>query len=277
MKLLVIEGNTGQARAAANEAGLMTQSALYVATLQKLAPGVDTQVICPSDPESQLPSGAGLEDYDGIVWTGSSLNVYDRTPEIERQISLMRRCFERKTRIFGSCWGLQVAAVATGGTVCNNALGREIGIARTIRLTEAGRAHPMYAGKSDVFDAVAIHLDHITTAPEGCAVLACNEKSAIQAAEIRRGDAIFWGVQYHPEFDLAYIAGTMRRYAAMMVREEFCRNADDVERLTGDFLEAAHNPDRRDLRWRYGIGPDILDEGRRLAEIRNWLSDLKGR
>lgn len=275
MKLLVIEGNTASARAAANAAGLMSQSELYVATLHKLAPGVDIEVICPTDPESQLPAGARLEDYDGIVWTGSSLNVYDRTPEIERQVGLMRTCFERGTRIFGSCWGLQVAAVATGGVVCENVQGREIGIARMIRLTEAGRSHPMYVGKSAVFDAVAIHLDHITTAPEGCVVLAHNEKSAIQAAEIRRGDAIFWGVQYHPEFDLAYIAGTMRRYAPMMIREGFCRDTSDVEQLTGDFLETARDGDRADLRWRYGIGPDILDESRRRVEIGNWLSRLK--
>jgi len=32
-------------------------------------------------------------------------------------------------------------------------------------------------------------------------------------------------------------------------------------------------PERRDLVWRYGIGPEILDPGRRTAEIGNWLRE----
>lgn len=274
LHLLVVEGNTRAGREAAHAAGMMTQSELYVETLEKLRPFSRIDVICPTDAESQLPAGTQLEAYDGIVWTGSALNVYDRTPEIERQIDLMRRCFERPTTMFGSCWGLQIAAVATGGDVHANSSGREIGIARDISLTPEGRAHPMYAGKADSFDAVAIHLDHIVTPPPGCVVLATNAISAIQAAEIRQGEAVLWGVQYHPEFDLAYIATLMRRYGEMMVREGFCRDKADVESLAAEWIEAAGNPERKDLRWRYGLGPDILDQSRRLTEIDNWLKNL---
>ena len=32
-------------------------------------------------------------------------------------------------------------------------------------------------------------------------------------------------------------------------------------------------PERRDLAWRYGIGPEILDPVRRTAEIGNWLRE----
>lgn len=274
LKLLVVEGNTRAGREAAHKAGMMTQSELYVETLKKLRPLSQIDVVCPTDAESQLPAGARLEGYDGIVWTGSALNVYDRTPEIERQIDLMRICFQRRTKMFGSCWGLQIAAVARGGDVHANAMGREIGIARQIRPTGEGRAHPMYAGKGDSFDAVAIHLDHIVRPPSGCSILATNAMSSIQAAEIRHGEAVFWGVQYHPEFDLAYIAALMRRYGEMMVREGFCRDKGDVDTLAAEWIEAAGNPERKDLRWRYGLGPDILDPARRMAEIDNWLGEI---
>jgi GMP synthase (glutamine-hydrolysing) len=270
----VVEGNTRAGREAAHKAAMMTQSELYVETLKKLRPQSRIDVVCPTDAESQLPAGAQLTSYDGIVWTGSALNVYDRTPEIERQIDLMRICFERRTQMFGSCWGLQIAAVALGGDVHANALGREIGIARQISLTDKGRAHPMYAGKGGTFDAVAIHLDHIVTPPPGCAVLATNAMSPIQAAEIRHGEAVMWGVQYHPEFDVAYIATLMRRYGEMMVNEGFCRDKADADTLAATWIEAAGNPERKDLRWRYGLGPDVLDPSRRLAEIDNWLKDI---
>ena len=78
--------------------------------------------------------------------TGSHLSIYDRTPDILRQIDLMRAVYASRTPVFGSCWGLQIAAVAAEGDVQRNPLGREVGIARRILPTEAGRSHPMLAG-----------------------------------------------------------------------------------------------------------------------------------
>ena len=40
-------------------------------------------------------------------------------------------------------------------------------------------------------------------------------------------------------------------------------------------LRALHaEPERRDLAWHYGIGPEILDPVRRTAEIGNWLKEV---
>jgi GMP synthase (glutamine-hydrolysing) len=41
--------------------------------------------------------------------------------------------------VWGSCWGLQIATVALGGSVRRNPRGRELAIARAITVTEAGR------------------------------------------------------------------------------------------------------------------------------------------
>tara|TARA_B100001939_G_scaffold109263_2_gene94406 strand:- start:4377 stop:5210 length:834 start_codon:yes stop_codon:yes gene_type:complete len=276
VKLLIIEGNTAEARRQAEAAGLPSQSELYVSVLKSLRPDVACDIICPADGAAPLPAGMALEDYDGLVWTGSSLNIYDGTPEIMRQVDLMRECLSRPVMMFGSCWGLQVATVAAGGVVQANAKGREIGIARNIRLTEAGRVHALYQYKGGAFDSVAIHKDHVTRLPDGAVVLAENEMSAVQAMELRRGSAVFWGVQYHPEFDIPYIAGLMWRYRDVMVAEGFCRDEEDVEQLTADLL-AAIRPDRKDLQWRYGLGADVLDPACRLREISNWLDSLEVR
>ena len=78
-----------------------------------------------------------------------------------RQIELVRAALTTGTPLFGSCWGLQVITAAAGGSVRKNPKGREIGFGRGIRLTEAGRKHPMYVGKLDVFNAPTVHLDEV--------------------------------------------------------------------------------------------------------------------
>ena len=57
-------------------------------------------------------------------------------PRYPRQIDLMRAVYASRTPAFGSCWGIQVAAVAADGDVRPNPLGREVGFAR--RLTPDG-------------------------------------------------------------------------------------------------------------------------------------------
>ena len=73
-------------------------------------------------------------------------------PEVAKQIDLTRRAYRAQVPSFGSCWAAQIAVVAAGGQVQPNPNGREMGIARKIELTPAGRAHPMYEGKASVFD-----------------------------------------------------------------------------------------------------------------------------
>ena len=60
------------------------------------------------------------------------------------QIELMARTFESGVSSFGSCWGLQIAAVACGGKVELNPKGREVGVGRKVMLSGEGRDHPMF-------------------------------------------------------------------------------------------------------------------------------------
>src|SRR6185369_9495765 len=141
-RLLVCEGNTAELRARQVEAGGVAMSDGYAAVLHGLLPGAVIDICYPADAGANLPIG-GLESYDGVAITGSALNVYDGGPAIEPQIALARAVMRAKTPLFGSCWGLQVVTVAAGGSVRANPKGRELGIARRIALTPAGREHPM--------------------------------------------------------------------------------------------------------------------------------------
>ncbi len=270
-RILVVEGNTKDSRAALVAAGGHVTADLYVETLRTCLPGAVCDVARPTDPDGGLPAGTGLGDYDGIAWTGSALNVYDREPAVTRQIDLAKAAFASGVPIFGSCWGVQVAVVAAGGDVALNPRGREFGIARKITLTEAGRSHPLYHGKEAVFDAVAVHKDEVTRLPPGATVLAGNAVSAIQAVEFTAGRSSFWGVQYHPEFDLPEIGSIARRYADALVAEGFFEDGAAVDRFADLTAALRKSPSRRDIAWLLGADADVLDERVRLAEIHNWI------
>ena len=270
-RLLVCEGNTAKLRARQVTAGGQIMSDGYADLLRRLLPGAVVDICYPADPGANLPIG-GLEGYDGVAITGSALNVYDGGPEIARQIELAREVLKARTPLFGSCWGLQVVTVAAGGVVRANPKGREIGIARRIALTPAGRAHPMYRGKGSVFDAVTVHLDEVEILAPGTTVLAANTHSDVQAAEIRVDGAVAWAVQYHPEFSLGDMAAIVRRYGARLMREGFFADEAARDGYVADLEALDRDPDDKPRAWRYGMDETVLDERVRSTEIANWIT-----
>lgn len=272
LRFLVIEGNTRGAREAHRAVYGQMLSESYAQVIHALERDAVCDIAFPTDEGANLPDRAGLESYDGIVLTGSHLNIYDQGPEILRQIDLMRAVYASRTPSFGSCWGLQVAAVAADGDVRKNPLGREVGFARRLRRTEAGRGHPMLDSRPEVYDAPAIHLDMVTTLPADATVIATNPVSAVQAAEIRQDGGVFWGVQYHPEFSLAELATIMRQRADLLVREGFCRTPEEVAAYADDLVALDREPSRFDLAWRHGVDAEVLDPACRTREIRNFIT-----
>jgi len=271
LRFLVVEGNTRGAREVHKAAYGTMLSESYAQVIQEIERDSVCDIAFPADEGANLPDRAGLESYDGIVLTGSHLSIYDRTPEILRQIDLMRAIYASRTPSFGSCWGLQVAAVAADGDVQKNPLGREVGFARRLRCTEEGRGHPMLEGRPEVYDAPAIHLDMVTALPEDARAIATNPVSAVQAAEIRKDGGVFWGVQYHPEFSLAELATILRLRTELMIREGFCRTPEEVLSYADDLTTLDRDPSRFDLAWRHGVDAEVLDPVRRTREIRNFI------
>ena len=116
-----------------------TMGEAYAAEVAAIAPDSIADICLPADEGANLPDGAGLQSYDGIFLTGSHLHIYEIEPAVTRQIELMRAIYASGTPCFGSCWGIQIGAVAAGGTVTANPKGREVGFARRIT-PERGRA-----------------------------------------------------------------------------------------------------------------------------------------
>ena len=268
-RVLVVDGNLAATRVQQVAAGGQPSGEGYVKVLAQLAE-LDCDIVRPADGDARFADGVGLADYDGVAITGSALNVYDGGAHIERQIGLMRAVFTSGVPCFGSCWGMQIAVTALGGLVRPNPLGREFGIARRIALTEAGRAHPMYRDKPTVFEAVTVHKDDIGQLPDGALVLAASDMG-VQAVELRHGDGVFWGVQYHPEYSYAEIAATALRYGEVLVREQLFTDRAALDGFVAELRTLQARPQDRALNWKHGLGPAMQDPRLKLAELRNWL------
>ena len=270
-RVLVIDGNEEATRKRHKAVGGTDSGDGYAATLKRLEPGVETDIVRPADGEPKLPDGVALKDYSGAVITGSALNVYSRELAVQRQLELVKAVFEAQVPTFGSCWGLQVGVTAAGGTVVRNPRGREFGFGRRIMLTPAGRDHAMFQGKPEVFEAPTVHVDTVESLPPNSTPLAHNDMG-LQAAEIRFANgATFWGVQYHPEYTVAEIAAMARRYGEVLIRDGLVKDAAELEQLSADLVTLNEHPDDARLAWRFGVGPSVTDAGLRLAELRNWL------
>ncbi len=270
-RLLVIEGNSPESLSEHVAVGGTPAHQGYSNLLRELIPGAIVDTAHPGDRTATLPDGESLAGYDGIAITGSSLHVYNNGPEVARQIELVRAAMATGTPLFGSCWGLQVLTVAAGGSVRKNPKGREIGFGRSIRLTDDGRRHPMYAGKVDVFNAPTVHLDEVETVAPGTTVLATNAWSAVQSAEIHTNGSVAWGVQYHPEYPLREVAAIVRRIGTRLIEEGFFHGLEDVKSFARDLDTLDREPDCKRLYWRYGISQNVLDKKRRVSEVANWI------
>ncbi|MBS0536160.1 MAG: gamma-glutamyl-gamma-aminobutyrate hydrolase family protein [Proteobacteria bacterium] len=270
-RLLVIEGNNPATMAEHVSFGGTEASKGYAALLRELLPVAQVDICQPADVTAQLPAGEALEGYDGIAITGSGLHVYNGGPEVTRQVDLVRTALGTGTPVFGSCWGLQVITVASGGVVRRNPKGREIGFGRGIRLTEAGRKHPMYVGKLDVFNAPTVHLDEVETLPAGATVLSSNAVSQVQAVEFRTPGSTAWGVQYHPEYPLRELAVIVRRIGTRLIGEGFFADESDMQEFARDLDTLDRDPACKRLSWRHGISQNVLDKKLRVSEVANWV------
>lgn len=272
LRFLVIEGSPAAARERYRAALGRTPAEHYGEVLLRLTGGGSYDITCPADPDGTLPKGTELSSYDGVVITGSPLHLWKREPESLRQVELARAVFKARVPFFGSCWGLQVAAVAAGGEVHKNPRGREFGFARRIAPNTEGARHALLAGRPAMFDAPCSHLDEVSVLPPDSTLLASNAVSRVQAAEIRHEGGTFWGVQYHPEYVLAVLAHILDMRAGDLVREGFFANESQSATYAADLVALDAEPGRSDICWRLGLNDDVVDPALRATEIANFIA-----
>ena len=247
----------------------------FIGFLNRYVPSAQVTLCFAADSGDILPEGRSLEHFDGIIWTGSDLTIFHLDDErVAKQIAFAKAVYEYGVPSYGSCWGIQMAAVAAGGEVEKNPRGREWSIGRNIRLTEEGKQSLFLSGKPEVYNGFVMHLDEVTRIPEGGTILAYNEHCKVQALEVHHQKGTFWATQYHPEYNLLEMAKLITARAAPLVSEGFFTRTREVHRYADDMIALHDNVNNPELRKKLRIEDDITDRQIREQELRNWIDHL---
>ena len=97
--ILIVEGNLKEENQNFLEVGIQTHTESLKDSLSGFDNHYNFDVINPSSDLNLDEVKNKLPKYDGLIWGGSSLNIYNNTPEIKRQIEFMREC-QNKLKIF---------------------------------------------------------------------------------------------------------------------------------------------------------------------------------
>ena len=102
-KILIVEGNLREENESFSKVGIQTHTQSLKESLAYYTSNLEFDVVNPSSDENIQPIIEKLSTYDGLIWGGSSLNIYNDTPEIRRQIKFMRQCQKNVKKILAIC------------------------------------------------------------------------------------------------------------------------------------------------------------------------------
>ena len=261
LKLLVVEGNLIEENRNFKRAGIETHTESLSDSLNFFNKNINLDVVNPSSDKNIMNKVKDLNKYDGLIWGGSSLNIYNNTEEIKRQIYFMRECQNKIKKILAICWGMQVAVKAVGGEVKKSSSGFHIGIANDIEINEQGLIHPLYKSKKKLFNSPAFNFDEVVTLPENAVCLASNKINKIQSIYMKKNHTEIWGLQYHPEITYGKMIKLInfRKDRLINFRKAFNDENQINKHIT--FIEKEIS---------------ISNKKHRMVELKNWLQNLNG-
>ena len=257
LNILICEGNTPEEGNVFTDVGIPTHTESLKESLAYFNTKLKIDVLNPCLELNLNQIVPNLKKYDGLIWGGSSLNIYNDTPEIRRQISFMKECFKNINKILAICWGMQVAVTASGGEVKKGVKGSHIGIANEVQLTDNGINNSFYKDKSKKFNTPAFNFDEVVTVPQDAVHLAFNKINNIQSLNFKSGVSEIWGLQYHPEITYEKMIDIIKfRKKALIENRKRFQNEDEINNHI-DFIKDEIK---------------ISEKNSRMMELRNWLS-----
>ncbi|GAB3402250.1 glutamine amidotransferase [Schumannella luteola] len=155
-------------------------------------------------------------DFAAVVVTGSPFTVTDPDDEksatqkrVEAELQrMLDRVLDRDIPFFGACYGVGTLGLHEGAVI-DRQYGEDVA-AIPIRLTDAGRADPVFGTMPEVFHSYVGHKEAISALPAHAVLLATGENAPVQAFRVGEHQ---YATQFHPELafdDLAYRVGIYR-------------------------------------------------------------------
>ena len=257
--ILIVEGNLREENENFSKVGIQTHTESLKDSLNYFTDELKFDVVNPSSDQNIQFISDKLQNYDGLIWGGSSLNIYNDTPEIRKQIEFMKDCQKKVKKILAICWGMQVAVTAAGGQV-KKANNSHIGIANEIQVNEKGINHPLYKNKDKKFNSPAFNFDEVVRLPDKAVCLASNRINKIQSLYFEINKTKVWGLQYHPEITYEKMISLIQfRKDRLIENRKVFKNSSDVEKHI-NFIKKEIS---------------VENKLKRMMELKNWLDQLK--
>ena len=152
-RFLILDAYAARGRERLVSGGAPLAGDMYREMLLRHRPDAECDIFYVADPNTHLPQP--LETYDAMLWTGSSLTIYDDLPEVTQQIEFARRAYQTGGPAYGPIWPLHLAVVAAGGDCQRSPHGLTFGPTYDIPLTPAGHTHPVFPHRPSRFDALS--------------------------------------------------------------------------------------------------------------------------
>ena len=257
LNILICEGNTPEEGKNFQDVGIPTHTESLKESLSYFNKNLNIDVLNPCLELNLNEITTNLKKYDGLIWGGSSLNIYNDTIEVKRQISFMKECFRNIKKTLAICWGMQVAVTAAGGEVRKGVNGSHIGIANDIELTQAGLNNLFYKDKNNKFNTPAFNFDEVVTLPNGATHLASNKINKIQGLHFNSGISEIWGIQYHPEITYEKMISIIKFRKDRLINQ---RNRFKNEEEVNNHINLIEEEIK------------ISEKNSRMMELRNWLN-----
>ena len=257
-KLLIVEGNLREENERFSKVGIQTHTESLKDSLNHFTKDLSFEVVNPSSDKNTDDIKDKLEDYDGLIWGGSSLNIYNNTPEIKKQIEFMKECQKRVKNILAICWGMQVAVTAAGGEV-KKANGSHIGIANEITINNDGLNHPIYKNKDIKFNSPAFNFDEVKILPKNAVCLASNQINKVQSLFFEVNDTKIWGLQYNPEITYEKMISLIEfRKDRLIENRKVFKDEKEIENHISFIKDEI----------------SITNKEKRMVELKNWLDSI---
>ena len=258
LNILIVEGNLKEENQNFLKVGIQTHTESLKDSLNVFNNIYHFDVINPSSDQNLDEVKNKLPKYDGLIWGGSSLNIYNNTPEIKRQIEFMRECQKQVKNILAICWGMQVAVTAAGGEV-KKAEKSHIGIANEIIINNEGLNNSIYKNKNNNFNSPASNFDEVVKLPTNGICLASNKINKVQSLYFKVGKSKIYGLQYHPEIPYSYMIRLLKHRKKRLLDNKSFKDENELNK----HIDLITKEDQ------------ITNDNSRTLELKNWLDHIK--